>query len=358
VWRFNANPMAKTIIVHGNMESAWPVHGSVVVNEDIVYFAAGRSTYVDGGLRFYALNAHTGEQRLFTRQNTAEEGISESGANVLGTQNDLLIHDGSNLYLKNMRLDPKTLSAKVFSWPYVPFIKGQWEPKFTGTPLAVLGGGFLDDSLYDRSAYVLNQQLSARKLVFNNDMMIGMKWSEFQKGRLMLHEGLFEIERDRYTIFARKRDTGDGQTSRSSGRLTNNALWAQEVPVRVEAMSLSGDTVFVAGPPMSGNESSNPDFVLRTLNGQEGGVLMKLNGKDGVASEICKLPSAPVWDGIAISNDGVFVALRDGKIVKLRAESYSLQTDTNLYIRSRDDNTTKPHTINGCQFSLIRTYHI
>lgn len=73
-----------------------------------------------------------------------------------------------------------------------------------------------------------------------------------------------------------------------------NDLWTQEVPVRVEAMSLSGDTVFVAGPPMSRNESSTPDFVLRSLNGQEGGILMKLNGEDGVASEICKLPSAPV----------------------------------------------------------------
>lgn len=161
------------------------------MNEDIVYFAAGRSTYVDGGLRFYALDTHTGEQRLFARQDTSEEGIDQSGANVLGTHNDLVIHDGSNLYLRNMRLDPDTLSAQVFSWPYVPFIKGQWEPKFTGTPLAVLGGGFLDDSLYDRSAYVLNQRLSARKLVFNNDMMIGMRWSEFQKDRLLLHEVFF-----------------------------------------------------------------------------------------------------------------------------------------------------------------------
>lgn len=339
VWRFNANPMYRTIIVHGNMESAWPVHGSVVVNEDVVYFAAGRSTYVDGGLRFYALDARTGEQRLFTRQDTADEGINESGATVLGTHNDLLIHDGSNLYLKNMRIDPSTLSTQVFSWPYVPFIKGRWEPKFTGTPLAVLGGGFLDDSFYDRSAYVLNQRQSARKLVFNNDIMIGMRWSEFQKGRLLLHEGLFEVERDHYTVFAKKRDTGDGLASHS-GRIMNDDLWAQEVPVRVEAMSLAGDTVFIGGPPMSGNESSTPDFVLRSLNGQEGGILMKLNGKDGVASETCKLPSTPVWDGIAISNDGLFVALRDGKVVKLGAVSPALQTDTNLSISSTKDTTT------------------
>jgi hypothetical protein len=69
---------------------------------------------------------------------------------------------------------------------------------------------------------------------------------------------------------------------------------------------------------------------------------MKLNGKYGVASEICKLPSPPVWDGIAISSDGLFVALRDGKVVKLRVESPVLQTDTNLSVRStKDDTTTK-----------------
>jgi hypothetical protein len=172
-------------------------------------------------------------------------------------------------------------------------------------------------------------------------MIIGMRWSEFIKGRLLLHEGLFEIERDHYTVFARKRGIGDRQSNRS-GKIMKDDLWAQEVPVRVEAMSLSGDTVFIAGSPMSKNESSTPDFIVRSLNGQEGGILMKLNGKYGVASEICKLPSPPVWDGIAISSDGLFVALRDGKVVKLRVESPVLQTDTNLSVRStKDDTTTK-----------------
>ena len=78
---------------------------------------------------------------------------------------------------------------------------------------------------------------------------------------------------------------------------------------------------------------------------------MKLNGEDGVASEICKLPSPPVWDGIAISHDGLFVSLRDGRIVKLRAESPVLQTDTNLSKRSTGDNTTTKNLVSSVAFS-------
>jgi hypothetical protein len=134
-------------------------------------------------------------------------------------------------------------------------------------------------------------------------------------------------------------------------------LWTQEVPIRVEAMSLSKDTVFIAGPPMSRDESSTPDFILRALNGQEGGILMKLNGEDGVASEICKLSSPPVWDGIAISHDGLFVSLRDGRIVKLRAESPILQTDTNLSKRSTGDDTPTKNLVSSIAFSSHRTLH-
>lgn len=303
VWRFNANPRVKTIMVHGHLESAWPIHGSVVVHKGLVCFVAGRSTYVDGGLYCYALDAQSGRPRLFSRQDTSNEGAKQSGATLLGTYNDLLTFDGHKLYLRNLRFNPDTFQAEALSWPYTPFIKGPYEAKFVGAPLVSLGGGFLDNSLYDRSAYVLNQQQSARKLVYSADLMIGLRWSLFKKGRLFSHEGIFEVERDSYTVFARKQGFGEPDQ------------WAKDVPIRVEAMALSANAIYVAGPPIS----REPEFVLRSINGQEGGRLMRLNRTDGDSTPVCRLACPPVWDGITVDRKGLYIALRDGKVMKLGA---------------------------------------
>jgi hypothetical protein len=42
------------------LESAWPVHGSVLVHDGVVYCTAGRSLFLDGGIRFLKLDAMTG----------------------------------------------------------------------------------------------------------------------------------------------------------------------------------------------------------------------------------------------------------------------------------------------------------
>ena len=46
----------------GQLESAYPVSGSVLVHDDSVYFAAGKSAFLDDGIYLYRLNAMTGEK--------------------------------------------------------------------------------------------------------------------------------------------------------------------------------------------------------------------------------------------------------------------------------------------------------
>ena len=60
VWRFHAAPQQRLVMSYGQLESAWPVHGSVLVQDGIVYFAAGRSSFLDGGIVVYGLNPQTG----------------------------------------------------------------------------------------------------------------------------------------------------------------------------------------------------------------------------------------------------------------------------------------------------------
>ncbi|UCF16454.1 MAG: PQQ-binding-like beta-propeller repeat protein, partial [Phycisphaerales bacterium] len=67
VWRFAAAPQDRRIGAFGQLESAWPVHGSVLVRDGIAYFAAGRSSHLDGGVYVFGLDATTGELRHQTR---------------------------------------------------------------------------------------------------------------------------------------------------------------------------------------------------------------------------------------------------------------------------------------------------
>ena len=60
VWRFRAAPSERHIVVHDQLESAWPVHGSILVRDDVAYCVAGRSSFLDGGLYLYALDVTSG----------------------------------------------------------------------------------------------------------------------------------------------------------------------------------------------------------------------------------------------------------------------------------------------------------
>ena len=45
VWRFQAAPALRHIVSYGQLESAWPISGAVLVLDDKVYATAGRSSF-------------------------------------------------------------------------------------------------------------------------------------------------------------------------------------------------------------------------------------------------------------------------------------------------------------------------
>ncbi len=60
-WRFHAAPVEAHCVVRGQVESRWPVHGAVLVQQGVAYFSAGRSSFLDGGICLYGLDPATGE---------------------------------------------------------------------------------------------------------------------------------------------------------------------------------------------------------------------------------------------------------------------------------------------------------
>jgi len=61
VWQFRAAPEERRILAYGQMESPWPVPGSVLTDGGVAYFAAGRHPASDGGVHAFALRARTAE---------------------------------------------------------------------------------------------------------------------------------------------------------------------------------------------------------------------------------------------------------------------------------------------------------
>jgi hypothetical protein len=65
--RFLAAPREINAVAYEQVESLWPVNGSVLVYHSIAYVAAGRSSYLDGGIVLYGLEPATGRVVCTTR---------------------------------------------------------------------------------------------------------------------------------------------------------------------------------------------------------------------------------------------------------------------------------------------------
>ncbi|OGV77607.1 MAG: hypothetical protein A3K19_32430 [Lentisphaerae bacterium RIFOXYB12_FULL_65_16] len=100
-WKARLAPNDERMMSYGKVESLWPVVGSVLVADDMVYASAGRTQGSDGGVVVRALSPQTGE--------TAWSMALPSSGNVQSLRrNDLLFRTPDALQLMITRLDPKT----------------------------------------------------------------------------------------------------------------------------------------------------------------------------------------------------------------------------------------------------------
>ena len=129
-------------------------------------------------------------------------------------------------------------------------------------------------------------------------------------------------------------DGGDDvvvQTSKSNKRQVNRVKqsvnsttikykWSFYDPdLYVNSMVLAGDRLFIAGPPAVRNDTS-PE-ALANWQGRNGGVLWCLSAAEGKKLSELKLPSPPVYEGMAAAGGNLYLSLCDGTIVCLKKES-------------------------------------
>jgi len=89
LWSFRVGPADRRIPVYGKLISTWPVAGGVVVDDGVVYAAAGITHY--DGTHVVALDAVTGKPKWY---NDSSGSLSEQVDSGVSLQGELFLADG------------------------------------------------------------------------------------------------------------------------------------------------------------------------------------------------------------------------------------------------------------------------
>ncbi len=96
-----------------------------------------------------------------------------------------------------------------------------------------------------------------------------------------------------------------------SGKQSVQFRWWKKLPIQVRAMVKTKDVLFVAGP------YGSPLTSRAALDGKAGASLLAISPTDGRVLAEMTLPSTPVWDGMAVAQGNLYLALADGQVLCL-----------------------------------------
>ncbi len=343
VWRRRAAPDSRQLVSYGQLESVWPVQGSVLVQDGVVYFAAGRSSFLDGGIFVFGLDVKTG--RVLHRHHLDgpwPDIMTDTGRPFAmeGALPDLFVSDGKDLYMQRIKFDAKLNRLETTRESDL----GELD---MGANHLVATGGFLDDTGFDRvfwmyshrwpGFYFAQQSPKAGQLVvFDDSTTYAVKY--FYR-RIQWSPAFFPGEHG-YLLFADDNDnqpilTGRGETAkaidwlpkeaatdshRRGGRgvekgtgyvRQNPAKWQTMIPLRIRAMLLAGDHLFAAGTP----DELDPDDPLAAFEGRKGALLQVFSASDGSLVHSQPLSSLPAFDGLSAAAGCLYLATQDGKVI-------------------------------------------
>ena len=353
VWRFLAAPTDQRIGSFGQIESTWPVHGSVLVTHDVAYFTAGRSTYLDGGIRVYVLEPTTGKilhKGLLEGPHRSVNGQRDLAFFILGANSDVLVSEGGFLYMRQKKMTPELKEVEVD----VLSSKGAQD-----VGLHVFStSGLLDDSWYNRTFWMYSKRWPGYQLANQAPKTGQLLVVDDEKTyavrtfyRRNVHSPMFFPGREGYLLFAdfnttepqilgepgsrkplawlpqshipREGNPGLDNISRGFGAdkgigytRAEPPIWTQWLPVRILAMVKAGDTLFVAGPP----DVLDPKDPYAAFEGRKGARVLAISAKDGKELSEVSLEYPPVFGGMIAASGRLFASLQDGSLISLAAK--------------------------------------
>lgn len=366
-WRFRAAPLDRRMTAFDQLESAWPAHGSVLVHEGVLYATAGRSMFLDGGIRLVRLEPATGRLlgEVVMDERDPESGenmqVHVKGENMPVALSDILSCDGTHLYMRSQKMDLEGRRLEI------PVENVQDQPA-EGSHL-FCQVGFLDDSWFYRSFWTFGRRVNGgyggwfqaarmvpagRILVFDDDRVFGFgRKPEYYVNGSVLEYQLFAADRYVASDAIAHVSKAERQINARSDKKSANASdwklrrgfpvedltaaryqWLVDQPsVQVRAMIAAGEHLIVAGHPDLIDERrafrlpDDPEtqqqirLQAESLEGRHGGLLWVVNKSDGRPAARYRLASPPVFDGLAAAGGRLFVSTIDGSVACLDANA-------------------------------------
>jgi outer membrane protein assembly factor BamB len=319
-WKFNAAPKDRLVGIYQQLESAWPVHGSVLVQDGIAYCSAGRSTYLDGGIYLYALAPETGKilhkNHIRTDEppdvmNVPPEEYGNIWCFMEGTRSDIMVSDGSDVYMAMSQWSPQLEPRKLEPDPEDRRKRGS---KKMGMHLSSTKG-FLDDTWFNRTFWVYFDGWTTAGRQYLKEGQILCFDEEYTYGLEAFPGGdwraLFKAKVTNYHLFCHP----NGRIRRE-GRKDVGMRWERETPLRARAMLLSGNHLYICGPA---NEFP-PEDPLGAIEGRRGSLFRTVSPKTGEKLYECHLDAVPVFDGMMSADGHIYIATEGNRLLCMGKE--------------------------------------
>ena len=287
----------------------------------IAYFAAGRNSFLDGGIFLYGLDPQTGrvihQRRMYGPYDAQGYPIITSqiasGTNLDGFKGDIFLTDGQLLYLRQQAFKPDLTPLK---------------PEDPRPPHLIPSPGFLEAIPHHRTFWTIDTtiryDIPAGQQAVHGDILVmdGKQFYEvrgYTPGRI----NPFDPRPNGYTLYAGVYSSANKTVTqqapakkaarKTAVRSAAEERWSSHIPLTGKALVLAGDTLFVAGTPVA----FPADDLAKAYEGRMGGVLWAASAATGEKVAEVKLDAPPTWDGMAVANGRLFIALQDGRVLCL-----------------------------------------
>jgi len=354
LWRYLVAPEDRQNLSYQRPESVWPVHGSVLIENETVYALAGRNMFLDGGMRLVLLDPVTGRKISETVLDEKDPATGKNLQTLIQAKympianDDILSSDGERVYMQEQNFDMQ--GKRITVAPTVGRTKKSEPTGKKGKRHLFCQTGFLDDAWFHRS-YLLyaedcgegwgayagsrNSNPSGRIMVLDESRAYAFRSSPLGN---MLHPRtayhLYAVDKDPSEPLPQEQEKGRERKRKGVERgisiSGHKVHWQkQSLPLLVNAMALGGKNLFIAGPPdvadetkMLGYLPGAHDEINRELKAQDdawrgkrGGLLWAVSTEDGEKLAEYRIDSVPVSDGMSVAEGKVFISLIDGGVV-------------------------------------------
>lgn len=346
VWRFLAAPEQINAVAYEQVESLWPVHGSVLVNNGLVYVAAGRSSYLDGGILLYGLNPETGEVQCKTHLASEHTGALDPPSkdkqskmsttirqnytdyktfmapdrsdafSMRGALTDVMTAEGESIFMRHIRFDGRLMQQE------------EKRPHLFST------SSLLDDTEHHRSYWVVgtgdfSRTPVAYPWIVTKSLAVpyGLMLAFDDTTVWGIHRVGSKKDKDGYAVFVTPRPNPLDEKSllpdfaeRSSKKIAGGQSWTVPLAMRPRAMVRANNYLFIGGMPKH-IVPKHPSAPGNTASeGKTGGLLHIVSCGDGKTVGRVELESAPVWDGMAAADGRLYLSAIDGTVTCFSGE--------------------------------------